>query len=95
MPVLFKALLVVAVSVGAFVLFGVALLIKARWFPRRCPRCRWRTLKDVGGMIRATKIDAEGRHYPAAWTDFKCGQCHGLFREHVGGRWEDVPPVER
>lgn len=89
-----KALLVILAAVAAFFLFGLALQLKDTWFPRRCPRCRWRALKDVGGA-RATMVDEQGRRFPDAWTDYKCGQCHAVLRLHVGGRWEEVPPVER
>ena len=91
---LVNAVLIVLTVVAAYFLFGLGLLLKERWLPRRCPRCRWRTLKDVGGA-RATKVDEQGRRYPDAWTDYKCGQCHALMRLHVGGGWEEIPPVER
>lgn len=89
-----KAILIVLAAVAAYFLFGLGLLLKARWIPRRCPRCRWRALEDVGGA-RATKVDEQGRRYPDAWIDYKCGQCHALLRLHVNGNWEEVPPVER
>jgi hypothetical protein len=89
-----KALLAIAAIVAAYFLFGLGLMLKERWFPRRCPRCRWRTLEDVGGA-RATKVDDQGRRYPDAWTDYKCSQCHALLRLHVGGGWEEIPPIER
>lgn len=89
-----KAVLLVLAVAGGFILRLIGLMLKERWFPRRCPRCRWRTLKDVGGA-RATRVDEQGRRYPDAWTDYKCGQCHALLRLHVGGGWEQVPRVER
>lgn len=94
MSLLLKVVLAVLAIVVAYFLFGFGLMLKARWLPRRCPRCRWRTLREVGGA-RATIVDEKGHRYPDAWTDFKCGQCHALLRHHVGGGWEEVPPVER
>jgi DNA-directed RNA polymerase subunit RPC12/RpoP len=89
-----KALLTIVALGAALFLFGLGLMLKERRLPRRCPRCRWRALKNVGGA-RATKVDAQGRRYPAAWTDYKCGQCHAFLRLHVGGGWEQVSTVER
>ena len=89
-----KAMLIVLSAVVAYFLLAVGLMLKERWFPRRCPRCRWRTLKYLGG-VRATMVDEQGRRYPDMWNDYKCGQCHALLRLHDNGIWEEVPPVER
>lgn len=90
MPWALTLLLIVVLPIAACILFGVALQLKTKWFPRRCPCCGVGALQQTD-WIRAT-IVIYGRRAPDSWSDYRCAHCAAMFRQRLGRRME---PRER
>ena len=74
-----------------YVLLGVAVSLKDKYFPRRCPTCNIRALHSVN-FIKAT-ILVNGRRAPDCWEYLLCTSCRKPFKLHHG-KWEDVSAEE-
>ena len=75
--------------------YAVALpvMFVRRLFPRRCPKCCRRGLRNRGGM-RASCVDTVGRRYPDFYTYYSCDHCGARLRIHRVGRTEEPSEEE-
>jgi hypothetical protein len=58
-----------------------------RKFKKRCPQCADGRL-DSRNLIRATRGNDNGEHYPNSWSYYECDSCNCKLKIFINGKIE-------
>ena len=82
-----KWLLVSLVVLSPLILYFILLLavgLKKKWFPGRCPKCNKRSLLDTPGSGKA--CGPAGGDW---WSEYLCKACNAKLTLNRDNQWED------